>query len=344
MTASAPALSLPSLAGFTFRPYQGEADLPAMLEVLHASKAADQHEDADTLVSMQNQYRHLTNGDPDRDVILVEGPAGLVAYGRTFWVKEDGAPVYQYVVVAFVRPEARGQGLGRTLLAWLEARALAVSAEQGHPRPPAAEAYWQTFASERALPTLALLAHAGYTPVRYFYEMVRPDLENIPDVRLPAGIEVRPVRPEHYAAIWRANEEAFRDRWGEPERTPADYERWLNDPREFQPEIWKVAWDTASNEVVGMVLGYVIPEQNAQYHRLRGWTENICVRRPWRKQGVAHALIAANLRELKARGMTEAALGVDTENPTGALGVYEAMGFRPVHREAVYRKPFSRQP
>jgi len=337
-------LELPALAGFTFRPYRGEADLPAMLDVIRASKTADGHEDTDTLATMLNQYRHLTNCDPDHDVLLVEGPAGLAAYGRTFWVKEDGVAAYQYPVVAFVKPEARGQGLGRTLLAWLEARALAGAAEQGHPRPPVAEAYWQAFAIERSRAHLALLERAGYTPVRYFYEMVRPDLENIPDLRLPAGLEVRPALPEHYQAIWDANVEAFRDHWGETERTADDYQRWLNDEREFQPAIWKVAWDTTTNEVAGMVLGYIIPEQNAQYHRLRGWTENICVRRQYRKQGVARALIAANLRELKARGMTEAALGVDTESPTGALGVYEAMGFRPVQREAVYRKPFPRQP
>ncbi len=331
---------LPALAGYTFRPYRGEADQPAMLDVIRASKAADGQEDADTPETMLNHYRHLTNCDPNRDVLLVEGPAGLVAYGRTFWVKEDGVEAYQYLIVGFVKPEVRRQGLGRALLAWLEARALAVAGELGHPRPPVAQAYWQSFANESSRAHLALLARAGYTPVRYFYEMVRPNLDDIPDLRLPAGLELRPAQPEHYQAIWDANIEAFRDHWGETERTLEDYQRWLSDTREFQPAIWKVAWDTATNEVAGMVLGYIIAEQNTQFHRLRGWTENICVRRPYRKQGVARALMAANLRELQARGMTEAALGVDTENPTGALGVYESMGFRPVKREAVYRKNF----
>ena len=340
MSTLPPALDLPTLAGFTFRPYRGEADVPAMLDVLRASKAADQHEDVDTLATMLNQYRHLTNTDPARDIVLVDGPAGLVAYGRTFWVKEDGVEAYQYPVIGFVRPEARKQGVGRALLAWLEARALAIVAEQGFPRPPAVPACWQAFASEKSVANVALLERAGYTPVRYFYEMVRPNLDDILDVRLPAGLEVRPAQPEHYQAIWDANVEAFRDHWGETERTADDYARWLSDEREFQPAIWKVAWDTATNEVAGMVLGYIIAEQNQKFNRLRGWTENICVRRPWRKRGVASALIAENLRELKARGMTEAALGVDTENPTGALRVYEAMGFRPVHRGAAYRKPF----
>ena len=46
----------------------------------------------------------------------------------------------------------------------------------------------------------------------------------------------------------------------------------------------------------------------------------------------------ANLRELKTRGMTEAALGVDTQNLSGALRVYERMGFKPVEKFTTYRK------
>jgi GNAT superfamily N-acetyltransferase len=135
--------------------------------------------------------------------------------------------------------------------------------------------------------------------------------------------------------------EAFRDAWAETAPPPEAYERWLRSD-EYQPEIWKVAWDTASDEVAGMVLGFINAEENARYHRRRGWTENISVRRPWRRQGVASALIAANLRELRARGMTEAALGVDADSLTGALGVYERMGFQVTRRETLYRKPMWR--
>jgi len=38
--------------------------------------------------------------------------------------------------------------------------------------------------------------------------------------------------------------------------------------------------------------------------------------------------------------MAIAALGVDTENPTGAFGLYESFGFRPKHTWTFWRKPF----
>jgi ribosomal protein S18 acetylase RimI-like enzyme len=88
-----------------------------------------------------------------------------------------------------------------------------------------------------------------------------------------------------------------------------------------------------------MVMNFVNHEENEEYDRKRGYTEGICVRRPWRRQGVARALIARSFRVLKALGMTEAALGVDAQNPNGALRLYKSMGFEPVKEHTTYRKP-----
>ena len=70
-------------------------------------------------------------------------------------------------------------------------------------------------------------------------------------------------------------------------------------------------------------------------------SEDISTRRDWRRKGVARALIVESLKLHEALGMTAAALHVDTENPTGALKVYEDCGYRPVKTEIVYRRPLS---
>ncbi|MGD2207392.1 MAG: GNAT family N-acetyltransferase, partial [Anaerolineae bacterium] len=59
---------------------------------------------------------------------------------------------------------------------------------------------------------------------------------------------------------------------------------------------------------------------------------------PWRRQGLAKALIARSFRLLKELGMEEAALGVDADNPNGALQLYQTMGFQVVKRHTTYRK------
>jgi ribosomal protein S18 acetylase RimI-like enzyme len=132
--------------------------------------------------------------------------------------------------------------------------------------------------------------------------------------------------------------EAFRDHWGFAEDAEEPLEQWL-ESRTFDPTLWRVAWE--GDQVAGMVLSFIDEEENREYNRNRGWTENICVRRPWRKRGLARALIARSLQAVKERGMAEAALGVDTQNLNGALHLYESMGYRPVKRESIYRKPMS---
>ncbi len=42
--------------------------------------------------------------------------------------------------------------------------------------------------------------------------------------------------------------------------------------------------------------------------------------------------------------MTEAMLGVDSQNPTGALGLYEGLGFVVHSRGTTYRRPLDGSP
>ena len=70
------------------------------------------------------------------------------------------------------------------------------------------------------------------------------------------------------------------------------------------------------------------------------FTESICVRRRWRKKGVASALIARCLHALRDAGYHEASLGVDADNISGALRIYEKMGYRVQQRYVRYEKGF----
>jgi ribosomal protein S18 acetylase RimI-like enzyme len=97
-----------------------------------------------------------------------------------------------------------------------------------------------------------------------------------------------------------------------------------------------VAWD--GDQIAGQIRGYINTDENERFGLKRGWVENISVRRPWRRRGLARALISATIEGLRERGMTEAALGVDTQNVTGALHLYESVGFRPVSKSTTYRK------
>jgi ribosomal protein S18 acetylase RimI-like enzyme len=165
---------------------------------------------------------------------------------------------------------------------------------------------------------------------------MRRDLhEPIPDVPLPDGLEVRPVRPEHHRAIWLADVEAFRDHWDASAQHESDFVRWFAEP-DIDTSLWQVAWD--GDEVAGLVVNGIYPRENEQLGLKVGWLDGVATRRPWRRRGLASALIARSLAVLRERGMEIASLGVDTENPTGALRIYERFGFRPHRTWIFYRK------
>ena len=177
---------------------------------------------------------------------------------------------------------------------------------------------------------------AGYVAVRYGFVMRRPLDQPIADAPLPPGIEVRPVAPNQLRAIWEADTEAFRDHHEAAVRDEADFERFVGHP-DVDPSLWQVAW--AGNDVAGSVINAIYRDENAKAGIDLGWLDHVSVRRPWRGRGLAGALIARSLVVLRDRGMAVAALGVDAENPTGALGVYERSGFRPHQTWITYQKP-----
>jgi ribosomal protein S18 acetylase RimI-like enzyme len=105
------------------------------------------------------------------------------------------------------------------------------------------------------------------------------------------------------------------------------YQRWVTEPI-HNPDLWKVAWD--GDQVAGMVGNFLDKKENQEFNRNRGYTEDIWVRRPWRGRGLAKALIAESIRMFKEMGMEETCLGVDAENPNGALRLYTSMGYEKV--------------
>jgi ribosomal protein S18 acetylase RimI-like enzyme len=258
-------------------------------------------------------------------------------HGYIRWTDEaEGARLYQHF--AHLLPEWRGKGIRRALVHRNEGRLREIASEHPDDGPRLFEA-WSADSEDH---WQRLLEAEGYEAVRYAFSMVRPDLDEIPDLPLPDGLEVLPVKPEHVPLIWAAAKEAFRDHWhfSEDEWSLEHLREWQESPT-YKPELWQVAW--AGGEVAGMVQNFINEAENREYGRKRGYTEGICVRRPWRRLGLARALIARSFQMLKDQDMTEAALGVDAKNPNGALELYQSMGFCVVKRHTTFRKPLVQQ-
>lgn len=332
---------LPDVPGLVFRRFRGESDYANVLAVIRGSKQADGVERSDTLEDVARNYSHLVNSDPYRDMIFAQVDGKVVGYGRAEWrLTEKGEWIGFHL--AFLLPGWRRQGIGRAMLRHLERRLSSILAQKraGGSLPAETACYLDTFAFDTEVGKEILFAQEGYQPVRYEFQMVRPLDEPIQDHPMPAGLKVRPALPEHTRTIWDASQEAFRDHWGFIPATEEEYQSWLESP-EFAPSLWQVGWD--GDQVAGMVLNFVNAEENREYGRKRGYTEGISVRRPWRRRGLARALLTRSLRMFRDMGMQEAALGVDRQNLSGALRLYESVGFRKVKQMAFYRKSLAEE-
>jgi ribosomal protein S18 acetylase RimI-like enzyme len=325
----------PPIPGLNFRPYQGVSDNAELAAVLTASEASDhmdRHVNADDI---GRAFQNLSNCNPYKDLIIAVVGGKVVGYTRGWW--EDGPfPQRWYAHNGFLIPEWRRKGIGRALLDGMEQHLREIASTH----PPEFEKNFQVNVTQFQVGTAALLVHSGYQPVRYYDLMVRPTLDDIPEIPLPDGLEIRPVLPEHFRPIWQLVVETSQEEWGHTQPTEDDYQEWLESP-EFQPDLWQVAWEITANQIVGQVLTFIHHAENNQFNRQRGYTENIGVTRSWRRRGVASALISRSLLAQKAAGMTESALVVDTDNLSGASHLDESCGFQIVKRDTLYSKPLN---
>jgi mycothiol synthase len=321
-----------ALAGL-LRAYAGEADIPAIVDVQNAENEADGLPERTSIESRRADYRHASPSfDVQRDVTLAEVDGRPVAYSTREWVDTHDAHLREYRVGGAVHPDHRRRGIGRALLADNEQRSRQLAATHRTDR----QQVLATFTGDQQAGARALMAGAGYREVRWFFDMIRHDLDDVPDVPLPDALEIRPITPDFYRRVWDADHEAFRDHWGGHDDSPASMQRFLDNP-DTDPSLWLIAFD--GDEIAGGVINGIYRDENAALGVERGWLDSVFTRRQWRRRGLARALIARSLLLLRERGMAEAMLGVDAGNPTGALGLYESVGFRVRARYSAWRKP-----
>lgn len=321
---------VPDVPGPVFRPFRGAADYPGIVTVVEGSREADKAEWVVTVEELTHQFAHLENCDPFTDMVMVDVAGQLVGYGRCWWYEQlDNIRLYTFY--ARLHAAWRGVGIRRAMLHRMENRLHQIAANHAQEKTK----FLQAWSSEDEAHWNNLLESEGYQIVRYGLEMGRPNLDNIPDYPLPEGIVIRPGTLDEWRQIWEAAREAFRDHWGASEWPESGLIEAQESPT-FYPPLWRVAW--AGDEVAGGVLNFIDRPENNLHGRERGYTETIFVRRPWRGQGLAKALIAHSFVALKEAGMTEAALGLDADNLSGALHLYRKMGFQEVKRFMTYRK------
>jgi ribosomal protein S18 acetylase RimI-like enzyme len=323
----------PAGSGIAYRPYRGLADVAGMGAAnARLRTSVGLLEPIDT-AAMEHHYTHLVNSDPLTDCVIVERDGTTAGYAQVEWHDlADGDRVYESTLV--VEPAASGLGITDALLEWAEARLREIAA--GH--ETSRRSWFGSFVFDGVTELEAgLLAH-GYEAVRWDAEMLRPDLEDLPDVVVPDGYTLRAPSEAELPAVFEMLVLAFAEHWGEYQAEEQRFDDWVDDPR-FRRDLVVVAWAPGDRPAAG-VLNLL---ETAPDGSVRGLLDGIATHPDHRRRGLARACIAASLRLLRDEGATSAYLGVDTDNHNRALALYESCGFRVASGSASYRKPFDGQ-
>jgi mycothiol synthase len=304
-------------------------------QALHALIRASEMVDAPHWVSSVEEVRHYMH-DPEIE-LPTDSLGGFLGDGRlACWA---AVKVRRHVrrrraagLWGGVHPELRRRGLGAAVLRWSEERGRERLATF-HDRVPR---FLEAWSDERWLDRRALFTANGYEPIRYYHEMRRPLSEPIPAVELAAGLRFETWRSGLDDELRLAHNEAFSDHWGsEPLTTESWHSQFVGSPN-FRRDLTLCVLD--GDQIAGYCLSYHAPHEAEVTGHADGWLGQIGVRRPWRKRGVATAIICRVMSLMAEAGLDRAALGVDSDNQSGALRLYERLGFFTEHREIRWAK------
>lgn len=177
-----------------------------------------------------------------------------------------------------------------------------------------------------------VLEEAAWRPIRYSFQM-RIDLDReLSEPEWPDGLSPRNLRPGEEERVYEAHMDAFADHWEHHRYTFQDWHDFNIGRHSFDPSLWWLVDD--GEELAAISLNAWHFSGDPQF----GWIQVLGVRPPWRKRGLGTALLRHSFRDFQARGATRVGLGVDGENTTGAVRLYEQVGMRPVRRSDTYEK------
>ncbi|HKB28079.1 MAG TPA: GNAT family N-acetyltransferase [Candidatus Limnocylindrales bacterium] len=311
------------------RPYRGPQDHPAMSAAANAIDVFNGAPTVRSVADMDNYYGHLQGVDLPRDCTLVEVDGVVRAYGR---VAHDDlmSGEFQVFLIVNVDPTIHDLAVEDRLLQRMLERADEVLAIV-----PADRTVLVKVGAKERHPGLGAAAEAlGFRHSRSGAQLIRPSVDDVPELTLPDGLVIRPIAADDrvmHRRIYDAGKRAFAETYGEEAASDAEFERFIGAPT-FDPTLWQVAFD--GDEIAGQILNFM-DEQRTDTDWI-GWTEGISVQPEYRRRGLARALLAASIRRVAAAGATRTALGVDLQNPNEAATLYQSMGYQIVALDREY--------
>jgi mycothiol synthase len=270
--------------------------------------------------------------NPATDVRLVFSPEGKPVGYVEVW-DTSNPPVHPWVWWC-VHPESPGNGVGSYLLNWAEVRA-----KKAIPRcPEGARVAYRSGADSPIESAKRTMEAHGMVNIRHNFQMrIQMDTPP-PEPAWPEGISLKvfDLERDDLAEIYRTDVDAFRDHFGfieSPfEESLERFTHFMVNEEAYTPGLWFMAINNTSPEDQNRIVGICLNRKHSYEDPEVGWVSSLGVLREWRQRGIGLALLQHSFGEFYRRGYRKVSLGVDAENLTGALGLYQKAGMH-IHRQ-----------
>jgi ribosomal protein S18 acetylase RimI-like enzyme len=189
------------------------------------------------------------------------------------------------------------------------------------------------FAPSRATWMRSAAESAGFKVVRSVAHMLMPASVPTPTGTLPAELRLRAIRPGEDQAVVDALNRNWTGTWNFVE-IPLEM---LQEDLDGQREGMLLAVD-AEDRIVATCHAVYEPTERNPDGNPRAWISNVTVDPSYRRRGLARAMLAEGIAQLRSRGATSITLGVDTHDPA-PFRLYKSVGFEVVTSQEAWDKP-----
>jgi len=318
------------IATFTPRAYAGEADLEAIASLQNTCEAVDQFGVFSSPGRLRAEFED-PRLDLSHDLQMWESDGQLLGFSMLY--RQISTELVRGTLVVWVHPSERGS-LEADMVAWGDQRLRESLSGQSLP------GLLEISINEKQQASRAQVEALGLSIQRYSYDMERSLTEPISTPKVPEGFSIREMAGESEAEAWAAlYNQSFIDHPGSSPITIDLVRHYLNEPI-YRQDINLVA-EASDGTLVGFCWGLINPEQNANIGKQLGEIGLLGTRRGYRGLGLGRALLLENMRRLQTAGMQVVELSVLADNPSGALQLYESVGFQRKSCWVRYERPIA---
>lgn len=262
--------------------------------------------------------------------VVIDDDGKWIAYAA---VLNTESPYAENIIVFRIDPDYLGRGIGSSLTDWAESKAK----ENISKAPEKSKVILRASNFMKMESSSSFLRERDFGLSRYYFRMNMNMPSKSTTVSLDPAICIETFsKRKNLKEIIDCTEDCFVDHWGWW-RMPDDelWEDWNHQIKTnpfHDPDLWFLAMD--EDKLVGLCLADTGMDNDPD----TAYIDMICVRKEYRKKGIASYLLQITNSELEKRKKKAVKLHVDGSSLTGATRVYEKAGFQVDQTRMMFEK------